>query len=57
MKYGDEAMTGFEYGAAATMVQFGMLREGLMVARAVYDRYDGRLRDQLTEMNTGVVGV
>ncbi len=56
MKYGDEAMTGFEYGAAATMVQFGMLKEGLMVARAVYDRYDGRLRDQLTEMNTASWG-
>ena len=56
MKYGDEAMTGFEYGAAATMVQFGMLREGLMVTRAVYDRYDGKLRDQLTEMNTASWG-
>ncbi|MDP2338136.1 MAG: GH116 family glycosyl hydrolase [Bacteroidota bacterium] len=46
----DEAMTGFEYSAAATMVQFGMLKEGLMVTKSLYDRYDGRLRDDLTDM-------
>jgi len=46
--YGDEIMTGFEYAAAATMVQKGMLREGLMVVKAISDRYDGRLREGLT---------
>jgi non-lysosomal glucosylceramidase len=46
--YGDEVMTGFEYAAAATMVQYGMLREGFMVALAISDRYDGRLRTGLT---------
>jgi uncharacterized protein (DUF608 family) len=57
--YGDEVMTGFEYSAAAAMVQFGMLKEGLMVTKAVYDRYDGRLRSDLTDMevsNWGYTG-
>ena len=56
MKYGDEIMTGFEYAAAATMVQRGMLREGLLVAKTVHDRYDGRRRDGLTEMATSSWG-
>jgi uncharacterized protein (DUF608 family) len=46
--YGDEVMTGFEYSAAAAMIQAGMLDEGLSVVKAVYDRYDGRLRTGLT---------
>jgi len=46
--YADEVMTGFEYAAAATMVQSGMLKEGYMVVKAIYDRYDGRLREGLT---------
>ncbi len=57
--YGDEVMTGFEYSAAAAMIQFGMLKEGLMVTRAIYDRYDGRLRSDLTDMevsNWGYTG-
>ena len=44
MKYGDEVMTGFEYGAAATMIQKGLVKEGLMVLKLISDRYDGRLR-------------
>jgi hypothetical protein len=51
MTYADEAMTGFEYAAAATMVQYGMLKEGFLVTRAIYDRYDGRLRTGLTNTN------
>ena len=46
MKYGDEVMTGFEYGAAVTMMQNGMLDEGLMVMKVISDRYDGRLRTE-----------
>jgi hypothetical protein len=42
--YADEAMTGFEYSAAAAMVQAGLLREGFTVTRGVWTRYDGRLR-------------
>jgi len=48
IRYGDEVMTGFEYSAAAAMIQAGLLREGLTVARAVGIRYDGRLRDKLS---------
>jgi uncharacterized protein (DUF608 family) len=46
MKYGDEVMTGFEYGAAVTLMQNGMLREGLMVIKTISDRYNGRLRTE-----------
>jgi len=46
--YADEAMTGFEYAAAATMIQYGMLKEGLVMTKAISDRYDGRLRTGLT---------
>ncbi len=48
MRYSDEVMTGFEYSAAAAMVQAGMTREGLAVVRAVSMRYDGRLRANMT---------
>ena len=46
MDYGDEIMTGFEYAAAATMVQNGLLREGLTMVKANHDRYDGRKRTE-----------
>ncbi len=54
--YGDEVMTGFEYSAAAAMIQMGMLEDGLKTARAVYDRYDGRLRTGLTGGDTASWG-
>jgi uncharacterized protein (DUF608 family) len=44
MKYGDEVMTGFEYCAAVSLIQNGMLKEGLMVIKVIFDRYNGRLR-------------
>ncbi|OHB57433.1 MAG: hypothetical protein A2Y07_04410 [Planctomycetes bacterium GWF2_50_10] len=47
MSYADEVMSGFEYDAAATMVHFGSVKEGYMIAKAVSDRYDGRLRTGL----------
>ncbi|WP_345684281.1 GH116 family glycosyl hydrolase [Novipirellula caenicola] len=57
MKYGDEVMTGFEYGAAVTMMQNGMLREGLMVIKTIADRYNGRLRTEgVTNMKNGPWG-
>lgn len=56
MLYGDEAMTGFEYAASATMVQFGLIREGFLVAKAVHDRYDGRMRTGLTPGDTASWG-
>lgn len=54
--YADEVMSGFEYSAAAAMVQRGMLREGLMIAKAVADRYDGRLRTGVTDADTAAWG-
>jgi non-lysosomal glucosylceramidase len=44
LSYHDEVMSGFEYSMAATMMQYGMIEEGLTIVRAIYDRYDGRLR-------------
>lgn len=54
--YADEAMTGFEYSAAAMMVYAGLMKEGFAVVRAVADRYDGRLRTGLTPGNTSSWG-
>jgi hypothetical protein len=56
MFYGDEVMTGFEYSAAAAMVQSGLLREGYAIVRAIYDRYDGRLRTDLTAADSASWG-
>ncbi|WP_171683980.1 GH116 family glycosyl-hydrolase [Paenibacillus planticolens] len=44
--YFDEVMSGFEYSAAAAMIQRGLLDEGLTVVNAASNRYDGRLRNQ-----------
>jgi hypothetical protein len=53
IRYGDEVMTGFEYSAAAAMIQAGLLREGFTVVRAIWTRYDGRLRLGLAGADTG----
>lgn len=44
--YDDEYMSGFEYSAAALMLQRGDLEEGLRVVKAISDRYDGTLRTE-----------
>src|SRR3989304_4854096 len=49
-------MTGFEYAAAAAMVQAGLLREGFAVVHAISTRYDGRLREGLTPGGTASWG-
>ncbi|HUT23417.1 MAG TPA: GH116 family glycosyl-hydrolase [Sumerlaeia bacterium] len=54
--YGDEVMTGFEYAAAATILHYGLIEEALLVAKAVSDRYDGRLRTGLTGQGTASWG-
>ncbi|MEI6807967.1 MAG: GH116 family glycosyl-hydrolase [bacterium] len=51
MQYASEVMSGFEYSAAAAMIQSGLLREGLTVARSTWERYDGRLREGLSGGN------
>lgn len=42
--YHSEVMSGFEYAFAATMIQFGMINEGLDLVNNIAKRYDGRLR-------------
>ncbi|WP_187273947.1 GH116 family glycosyl-hydrolase [Paenibacillus sp. N3.4] len=54
--YFDEVMSGFEYSAAATMIQRGLLDEGLNVVNAASNRYDGRLRNQ-PYMSFGECGI
>jgi uncharacterized protein (DUF608 family) len=45
-----EVMTGFEYAAAATMIQHGMVSQGLEIVEEISKRYDGRFRagDEVT---------
>ncbi len=54
--YGDEVMTGFEYSAAAAMIQAGLMQEGFAMVRAIATRYDGRLRTALTPGDTSSWG-
>lgn len=42
--YADEVMSGFEYAAAAAMIQSDNLEEGLTVLKAISDRYSGKLK-------------
>jgi len=44
MLYSDEVWTGIEYQVAAHMMYEGLIQEGLMIAKAARDRYDGRPR-------------
>ena len=48
MLYADEVMSGFEYSAASEMIYEGLLKEGFAVVRSVADRYDGRLRKDVS---------
>lgn len=54
-----EVMTGFEYAAAATMMQHGMVEQGLEIVEEISKRYDGRFRgpDEVTAAsNANVYG-
>ncbi len=42
--YYNEVMSGFEYSAAAAMIQHGMVKEGMNMVQAISKRYDGRYR-------------
>ena len=44
--YYHEVMSGFEYAAASTMLQYGMLNEGLNMIGSIAARYDGRFRGE-----------
>jgi uncharacterized protein (DUF608 family) len=37
-------MSGFEYSMAATLIQYGLVDEGISVKQAIANRYDGRFR-------------
>jgi hypothetical protein len=47
MLHADEVKVGISYAVAALMIRCGLLTEGLTVASANADRYDGRLRTGL----------
>ncbi len=53
INYSNEAWTGVEYPAAAEMIETGLLRQGFVVARAAWLRYDGRRRAGLTTDSWG----
>ncbi|MFT6443127.1 MAG: hypothetical protein ACJASM_002686, partial [Salibacteraceae bacterium] len=48
--YHNEVMSGFEYAAASTMLQCGMLEEGLDIIGSIAERDDGRFRGEGEEL-------
>ncbi len=51
--YSEETMHGFEYQAAAHMIQEGMLKKGLALVRGIRRRYDGARRNPWNEIECG----
>ncbi len=51
--YSDEVWTGIEYQVAANLIYRGLLEEGLAVAKAVSDRYDGMRRNPWNQIEWG----
>lgn len=51
--YAEETMYGFEYEAAVSMLQNGMVKEGLELVAAIRDRHNGANRDPWNEMECG----
>ena len=51
--YAQETMTGFEYAAAAHMIQVGLVREGSALVKAIRGRFDGRRRNPWNEFECG----
>ena len=51
--YAQETMTGFEYAAAALLVQSSMVDEGLSLVEAIRSRYDGKKRNPWNELECG----
>jgi len=51
--YSDEVWTGIEYHVASHLMYEGMVDEGLTVAKAVRDRYDGLRRNPWDEVECG----
>lgn len=53
LPYNSEAMTGFEWAAAAHMVMVGEAGKGERLAQAIRDRYDGFKRNPWNEIECG----
>ena len=51
--YSDEVWTGIEYHVASHLIYEGQVDEGLSVAKAVRDRYDGLKRNPWDEIECG----
>ncbi len=51
--YSEETMYGFEYAAAAHMIQEGVVREGLEIAESVREKFDGAKRNPWNEFECG----
>ena len=51
--YNSETMNGFEYQAAAHMIQEGYIEEGLTIVKAIRERYDGEKRNPWNEFECG----
>jgi len=51
--YSDEVWTGIEYHVASHLIYEGLVDEGLTVAKAVRDRYDGLKRNPWDEIECG----
>lgn len=53
VRYRDEVWTGIEYQVAAGMIWEGMIDEGLIMVKAVDERYDGGLHNPWNEVECG----
>ena len=51
--YFNECMNGFEHEAASHMIWEGLLEEGLVIERALHDRYSGGRRNPWNEVECG----
>jgi non-lysosomal glucosylceramidase len=51
--YAQETMHGMEYAFGQTLMQYGMIAEGIKVTAAVRDRYDGAKRNPWNEIECG----
>lgn len=51
--YRDEVWTGIEYQVATCMIAAGLVDEGLVLVKAIDDRYDGALHNPWNEIECG----
>ena len=51
--YSSETMNGFEYAAAAHMIQAGLVEQGMRIVEALRARYDGEKRNPWNEFECG----